>query len=88
MRHPRYCGKIKLSVAAIKVGLEVGSRTTLDLVIAEREWHRVQRDYAKARYDYLLNTLRLKRSASILAEEDKAKVSSFLTNPPASTVQN
>jgi len=64
----------ELSVSAIKAAIEVGSRTTLDLVAAEREWYRVQRDYAKARYDYLLNTLRLKRSAGVLAEDDLIKV--------------
>jgi outer membrane protein len=69
----------ELSVGAIRASIEVGSRTTLDLINAERDWYRVQRDYAKSRYDYLLNTLRLKRSAGILAEDDLVKINSFLT---------
>ncbi|MBF6651007.1 TolC family outer membrane protein [Methylobacter sp. BlB1] len=70
----------ELSMREIESGIQVGSRTTLDLVVATREWYRVQRDYAKARYDYLLNTLRLKRSAGILEYEDLAKINTFLTD--------
>lgn len=70
----------ELSMREIESGIEVGSRTTLDLVVATREWYRVQRDYSKARYDYLLNTLRLKRSAGILEHEDLAKINTFLTD--------
>jgi len=68
----------ELSLKEIESGIQVGSRTALDLVVATRDWYRAQRDYAKARYDYLLNTLRLKRSAGILEYEDLAKVNTFL----------
>jgi outer membrane protein len=76
----------ELSVKEIESGIQVGSRTALDLVVATRDWYRVQRDYAKARYDYLLNTLRLKRSAGILEFEDLAKINTFLIGS-ASAVQ-
>lgn len=76
----------ELSVKEIESGIQVGSRTALDLVVATREWYRVQRDYAKARYDYLLNTLRLKRSAGILEYEDLAKINTFLIDS-ASAIQ-
>lgn len=69
----------ELSLQEIESGIQVGSRTALDLVMATRDWYRVQRDYAKARYDYLLNTLRLKRSAGILEYEDLIKINTFLT---------
>lgn len=68
----------ELSVKSVRSGIEVGSRTSLDLVITMRDWYRVQRDYAKARYDYLLNTLRLKRSAGILEDADLSVINSFL----------
>ena len=78
----------ELSMKEIESGIQVGSRTTLDLVVATREWYRVQRDYSKARYDYLLNTLRLKRSAGILEYEDLAKLNTFLTqSASASAIQ-
>ncbi|MDD5036031.1 MAG: TolC family outer membrane protein [Methylococcaceae bacterium] len=66
--------------SAIKAGIEVGSRTTLDHIRAEHDWYRTQRDYAKARYDYLLNTVRLKRSTGILVEEDLLGINTLLTN--------
>ena len=78
----------ELSMKEIESGIQVGSRTTLDLVVATREWYRVQRDYSKARYDYFLNTLRLKRSAGILEYEDLAKINTFLTeSASASAIQ-
>lgn len=78
----------ELSMKEIESGIQVGSRTTLDLVVATREWYRVQRDYSKARYDYLLNTLRLKRSAGILEYEDLAKINTLLTeSASASAIQ-
>ena len=76
----------ELSLKEIESGIQVGSRTALDLVVATRDWYRAQRDYAKARYDYLLNTLRLKRSAGILEYDDLAKINTFMTGS-ASAVQ-
>lgn len=44
--------------------------TMLDVLDAERDLYLIKRDYAQARYDYLLNTLRLKRATGMLAEGD------------------
>lgn len=68
----------KESLRAITAGFEVGSRTALDVVLAENEWFRVNRDYVKARYEYLLNTLRLKRAANMLTLEDLAIIDKWL----------
>jgi outer membrane protein len=62
----------------IRAGIEVGSRATLDLVIAERESYRVQRDYAQARYDYLLNSLRLKQATGSLSPDDLQQINHWL----------
>jgi len=66
------------AVAATTAGFEVGTRTSVDVVTAERELFRAKRDYARARYDYILDSLRLKRAAGTLAPEDIAEVNSWL----------
>lgn len=63
---------------ATEAGLEVGTRTTVDVLDARRELFRARRDYARARYDYILNTLRLKEAAGILAAADLGKINKWL----------
>ncbi|MGH8514675.1 MAG: TolC family outer membrane protein, partial [Gammaproteobacteria bacterium] len=65
-------------VEASEAGFEVGTRTTVDVVAAQRELFRARRDYSRARYDYILDTLRLKRASSTLAPADLAKISAWL----------
>jgi outer membrane protein len=57
-------------------GLKAGLQTVLAVLDAERDLYAAKRDLAKARYDYLLNTLRLKQAAGTLAESDLAMVAS------------
>ena len=71
-------------VEASEAGFEVGTRTTVDVVAAQRELFRARRDYSRARYDYLLDTLRLKRASSTLAPADLAKISAWLGPSPRS----
>ncbi len=66
------------ATAATRSGFQVGRRTALDVIISEREQLRAQRDYAKARYDYLLNTLRLKQTVGTLAPTDLALINQWL----------
>jgi len=44
-----------------------------------------QRDYANSRYDYVLNSMRLKENAGTLSPEDIASLESFLIEPAAPT---
>ena len=44
-----------------------------------------QRDYANSRYDYVLNSMRLKENAGTLSPEDIAALESFLIEPAAPT---
>lgn len=53
-------------------GYKAGLQTVLAVLDAERDLYAAKRDLAKARYDYLLNTLRLKQAAGSLAEADLA----------------
>jgi len=68
-----------LALEATRAGFEVGTRTSVDVLISLRETYRTQRDYAGARYQYLLNKLRLSQAAGILTEDDLIKVNNSLT---------
>jgi outer membrane protein len=68
------------AVEAAETGFEVGTRTIVDVLDAQRELLRARRDYARSRYDYLLDTLRLKQAAGILNEEDLELMNDWLEN--------
>ncbi len=68
-------------VKATEAGFRAGRRTALDIIVAERERLRAQKDYARARYDYLLNTLRLKQAVGTLSPADLAQVNQWLETP-------
>jgi outer membrane protein len=70
----------KIALEATQAGFEVGTRTSVDVLISLRETYRTQRDYAGARYQYVLNKLRLKQAAGILQEEDLVEVNKLLTD--------
>jgi outer membrane protein len=63
---------------AAEAGFEVGTRTAVDVLLALREVFRAQRDYAQARYDFVLNTLRLRQAAGTLDEQDVMAVNAWL----------
>jgi outer membrane protein len=59
-------GALKGKQESYKAGL----LTLIAVLDAERDLYFVRRDYAKARYDYLLNRLRLKQATGALADTD------------------
>lgn len=74
------------ALEASEVGLEVGARTAVDVLNAQRELYRAQRDYARSRYDYLLNVLRLKQAAGQLTQKDLNEIDNLLGAAPAAAV--
>ena len=66
------------ALEATEAGFEVGTRTAVDVVAAERATSQARRDYARARYDYLLDTLRLKQASGSLSVEDLSEVNRWL----------
>ena len=66
------------ALQATEAGFEVGTRTAVDVVAAERATSQARRDYARARYDYLLDTLRLKQASGSLSVEDLSQVNHWL----------
>lgn len=47
----------------------MGTRNIVDLLLAESGLYAARRDYANARYDYVINTLRLHAAAGLVNEE-------------------
>ena len=77
---------IKSSQSALDAtlaGYEVGTRNIVDLLNAQNLLFAAQRDYANSRYDYVLNTLRLKENAGTLSPKDIVQLERFLEKPPA-----
>lgn len=60
------------------LGYEVGVRTTVDVLNAQQQLYTAKRDLLQARYAYLLNIIRLKAAAGVLAEGDIDQVNSML----------
>ncbi len=63
---------------ASQAGFEAGTRTIVDVLDSQRELLRARRDYARSRYDYLLNTLLLKQVAGIVAPSDIELINGML----------
>lgn len=55
---------------ATKAGYEVGTRNIVDVLQSQRSLFAAIRDYANARFDYVINMLKLKQQAGTLSPED------------------
>lgn len=63
---------------ASEAGLEVGTRTIVDVLISQQALFQAQREYARARHAFLVNTLRLKQAAGTITTQDLQAVNSVL----------
>ncbi len=63
---------------ATRAGFDVGTRNIVDVLNAQRELFRARNNYAQARYDYILNLLRLKQAAGTLSPRDLMAVNRWL----------
>lgn len=66
------------ALQATEAGFEVGTRTAVDVVASERLLLQARRDYSQSRYDYVLDTLRLKQAAGILSTDDLIAIGNWL----------
>ncbi len=73
----------KSALDATQAGAEVGTRTTVDVLNAQRDVYRAQRDLSRARYDYVLNMVRLKQAAGMLSLVDLEQVNGWLQTAPS-----
>ena len=65
-------------LGATETGNEVGARTMLDLMNAQSDFYQAQRNLAQAKYQLLLNRLRLAATAGSLSETELREVNTYL----------
>jgi outer membrane protein len=68
----------ELAVEFKSLAYDSGLTTSLAVLDAERELFFSRTQYARARYDYILNTLRLKRAAGLINEDDLVQIDKLL----------
>ncbi|MCG8670604.1 MAG: TolC family outer membrane protein [Pseudomonadales bacterium] len=71
---------------SIKNGYESGLRLLTDLLASQSRVYQARKELTTSRYDYILNTLRLKQAAGILSPKDLEVLNSWLDNPTPNTV--
>ncbi len=69
----------ELGVEAKSIGFESGLTNSLTVLDAERDLFFARSEYARARYGYVLNGLRLKRAVGVLSAMDLEKVNAYLS---------
>ena len=68
------------AVEATEIGYDVGTRNIVDVLDAQRYLYAAVRNYNNARYDYILNNLRLQQTAGTLSPDNLQALSIYL-NP-------
>lgn len=66
------------ALEATEAGLEVGTRTTVDVLLARSDLFDAERGYARARYEYIINILLLKQAAGVLTVQDLEQINLWL----------
>jgi outer membrane protein len=70
-----------------EAGLEVGTRTIVDVLISQVQLYNAQRAYAAERHNYLLNLLRLRQAAGTLEVSDLEQVNRWLVADADASLQ-
>ena len=68
----------QLSLEATQLGYKVGVRVNIDVLNAQSQLFQTQRDLAKARYDVILNRLKLRQASGVLTPQDIYTVEALL----------
>lgn len=66
------------SLDSTRLGQEVGVRTNVDVLNAQQQLYTAKRDLSQARYNYILNQLKLKSAVGVLRDEDVEQVNLWL----------
>ncbi|ASF45750.1 TolC family outer membrane protein [Methylovulum psychrotolerans] len=67
-----------------QTGYDVGIRTSVDVLNAQQQLFAAKRDLLEARYQYLMNIIRLKSAAGVVSDTDLADINQQLELPPKS----
>ena len=65
-----------------KLGYEVGVRISVDVLNAQQQFYSAKRDLLQARYNYLVNIIRLKSATGVVAEVDLQDINQQLVLAP------
>lgn len=71
---------------ATQAGYEVGTRNIVDVLNVQQALFSAVRDYANARYDYVVDMLSLKNQAGTLTPQDVYELNKWLEPPEAPTL--
>jgi outer membrane protein len=66
------------ALESTQAGLEVGTRTQVDVLNAQRSLFQAEFDYMSARYDYIINGIKLHQATSTLSRDVMAKGNAWL----------
>lgn len=66
------------ALEATQAGYDVGTRDLVDVLNAQRNLYRAQRDYYDALYAYVISALRLKQAAGTLSPNDVTELNQWL----------
>ena len=68
------------ALEATELGAEVGTRNIVEVLLARQNLYRALRDYADARFNYVLDSLMLKQVAGILTPQDVVELNQWLVS--------
>ncbi|MGZ4955537.1 MAG: TolC family outer membrane protein [Methylobacter sp.] len=66
------------ALEANEVGFDAGTRTMVDVLITQKNLFRAKRDFSRARYDYLIYSIKLKQASSDLTQNDLEQINRLL----------
>ncbi len=76
------------ALTSTQAGFEVGTRTTVDVLDARRALFEAQTSYARSRYDFLLNKMRLRVATGALNANDIMEINALLGASPGAMVDD
>lgn len=68
----------RTALQATEAGFDVGTRTTVDVLLSRRALYSAQTQYARSKYDYILSIIQLKQAAGSLSAADIEEINSWL----------
>ncbi|SJL85381.1 outer membrane channel protein TolC [Vibrio palustris] len=73
----------KSALKATEAGFEVGTRTIVDVLDSTRRLYNAKKNLADARYDYIINVLKLRKATGTLSEQDILDINAGLQKAPS-----
>ncbi len=68
----------RTALRATEAGFEVGTQTTVDVLLSQRQLRLAETQYSGSRYDYMINLLLLKQAAGNLSITDIEQIDGWL----------